>query len=107
VKHGKHNDVMVAKEKEDFIRKPPEKSPAYGLVNERMQERISDNARYRCVNGQKKLCSKSLNPRLIPFKGFAQFDFRLWPDDQIARHARLLMRALTSLQGDPSPGFLW
>jgi len=45
VKHGKDNDVMVAKDKEDFIRKPPEKCSAHGLVNERMLERISSDAR--------------------------------------------------------------
>jgi hypothetical protein len=45
VKYGKDNDVMVAKDKEDFIRKPPEKRSAHGLVNERMLERISEDVR--------------------------------------------------------------
>ncbi len=45
MKHGKDNDVVVAKDKEDFIRKPPEKRSVHRLVNERMLERISDDAR--------------------------------------------------------------
>jgi len=45
VKHGKDNDVKVAKDKEDFIRKPPEKCSAHCLVNERMLERISKDVR--------------------------------------------------------------
>jgi hypothetical protein len=47
-----------------------------------------------------------LNPGFIPFKGFAQFGFRLWPNDQLTRHTRLRIRVRTSLQGEPSPGFL-
>ena len=43
VKYGKDNDVMVAKDKEDFIREPPEKGSTHGLVNERMLERISED----------------------------------------------------------------
>lgn len=45
VKYSKDNDVMVAKDKEDFIRKPPEKRSAHCLVNERMLERISGDGR--------------------------------------------------------------
>ena len=45
VKYSKDNDVMVAKDKEDFIRKPPEKRSVHRLVNERMLEWISNDAR--------------------------------------------------------------
>ena len=106
VKHGKDDDVMLAKGKEDFIRESPEKCSARGLVDERMLERIPEDTGQCRVNGQKELRAKPLNPGFIPFKGFAQFGFRLRPNDQLARHTRLLMRVRTSLQGDPSPGFL-
>ncbi len=62
MKHGKNDDVMLAKDKEDFIRKPPEKCSANGLVDERMLERISENAGPCRINGLKKLRAKSLNP---------------------------------------------
>ena len=44
MKHGKDNDVLVAKGKEDFIRKPPENCSMHGLVDARMLERISEDA---------------------------------------------------------------
>ena len=55
MKDGKNDDVMLAKDKEDFIRKPPEKCSAHGLVDERMLERIPEDAGQCGVNGQKKL----------------------------------------------------
>jgi len=45
VKHGNDNNMTVARDKEDFIREPPEKCTAHVLVNERMLERISEDVR--------------------------------------------------------------
>jgi hypothetical protein len=107
MKHGKDNDVMGIKDEKDFVRESSEKRSANGFVNEGMLKWISEDAGQCCVNGQKKLRAKPFNTGFIPVKGIAQFCLRFWPNDQLARHARLLMLALTSLQGDPSPGFLW
>jgi len=68
MKHGKDDNVMLAKGKEDFIREPPEKRSAHGLVDERMLERVSKDAGQCRVNGQKKFRAKSLNPGFIPLK---------------------------------------